>query len=456
MTEHFFNPNSIAIIGATADPKKFGNAVTVNLLENPSPEYKLFPVNPKGEMIANKQAYTSILNIEEEVDLAIILVPAKAVEIVVDECIQKKVKRIVIVTAGFGEIDEQGKEVEKRIIEKCRSNSIRVIGPNCVGIQNVEKNMNASFIKTPRKGNISMVTQSGSVGAIVLYELEWQGLGFAKFANLGNMADMTLTDILDYFKEDQKSEVITVYLENVKDGREFYDSLKEVAEKKPTIVLKGGRTSTGMKAASSHTGSIATNYSSLRTAVKQAGAFMCENIPDYITAIKTFSLLPIPTGNKIAVSTNSGGSSVMFSDYADEFDLELAEFTEDFKQKIEPHIIPLVKKVNPLDLIAGANGEAYYQITKIMLEDPNIDIVVPCCVVPTFLGMTIGEHYAGIIRAWNETGRQKPIIPLFSSGELLEEAKKIAEKERAPLFYNPREAAYAIRILLDRKKITEK
>ncbi len=453
MTQKFFNPKTIAIIGATDNPKKFGNAVTMNLLEGEDLPADLYPVNPKSERIEGLQCYQSVKDIPVHVDLAIILVPAKVVPFVVDECIEKEVSRIIIVTAGFGEINEEGREIQNKIAKKCKEAGIRLIGPNCVGIMNVDISMNASFIETPRHGNVSMITQSGSVGAICLYEMDWQGLGFSKFANLGNMADITLTDILKFFKDDKNTKVISIYLENVVNGRLFYETIKEVSKKKPAIVLKGGRTAMGMTAASSHTGSIATNYGSLKTAVKQAGGIMAETITDYIATIKAFSFLPIPKGSKLGVLTNSGGTSVMFSDFAEQFDLQFAEFSDSFKQNISEYLIPLVKKVNPLDMIAGASGEEYYHVTKAMLKNPDIDIVVPCCVVPTFLEMTPTEHYEGVIKAWNETGRKKPIIPIFTSGKILEPAKKIAAKEKAPIFLNPREAAYATRCLLDRMEL---
>ncbi|MHA1400958.1 MAG: acetate--CoA ligase family protein [Candidatus Heimdallarchaeaceae archaeon] len=452
MTRKFFYPDTIAIIGATANEKKFGNAVTVNLLKNDELQAELFPIHPKADEIGGLKCYKSVKDIPKEVDLAIVLVPAKVVPAVVDECLEKGVKRIIIVTAGFAEINEEGRKVQEEIAKKCKDAGVRLIGPNCVGIQNVDIGMNASFIKTPPKGNVSMITQSGSVGAIVLYEMIWQGLGFSKFANLGNMADVNLTDVLKFYKDDENTAVITIYLENVINGREFYEALKLITKVKPVVVLKGGRTATGMGAASSHTGSIATDYSSLRTAVQQAGAIMCESVSDYIAAIKAFSFLPLPKGEKIGVLTNSGGSSVMFSDFVDEFGLKLAKFSEELKEKMNPFLIPLVKKVNPLDMIAGAAGKEYYEITKAMLEDPDIDIVVPIAVIPTFLGMTTSEHFEGVIKAWNETGRKKPIFPIFMSGELLEEPKKIAKREQVPIFLNPREAAYAIKSLLNYRK----
>ncbi|MHA1202831.1 MAG: acetate--CoA ligase family protein [Candidatus Heimdallarchaeaceae archaeon] len=452
MVHQFFYPKSIAIIGATSDPKKFGNAVTANLLKNEKLEVEIYPINPKATEIFGLKCYPSVLEVEKKIDLAIILVPSKAVPIVIDQCIEKKVKRVIIVSAGFGEINEEGKRIEKEMRRKSLDAGMRVIGPNCVGIQNIDIGMNASFVQTPIEGNVSMVTQSGSFGAAILYEMWWQGLGFSKFANLGNMIDVNLTDLLEYFILDENTKVVTIYLENVIDGRAFYNKLVELAAKKPTVVLKGGRTAAGMKSASSHTGSIATDYNSLKTAVKQAGATLCESLGDYIAAIKAFSFLPEPLGGKISVLTNSGGSAVLFSDHSEEMGLELVEFTEEFKQKIDPHVIPLVKKVNPLDMIAGANGESYYQVTKAMLEDPNIDIVVPCCVVPTFLEMKPDEHYKGVIKAWNETGRQKPIFPIFMSGSILEAIKGYAEKEKAPIFLSPREAAFAAKVLYERMK----
>ncbi|MCG3221295.1 MAG: CoA-binding protein [Candidatus Heimdallarchaeota archaeon] len=456
MVKQFFYPKTIAVIGATADPKKFGNAVTMNLLENKNLQSEIFPVNPKSDSILGLKSYPSILEIEKEIDLAILLVPAKAVPVVVDQCVEKKVKRIIIISAGFGEINEDGKQLEREMVSKAQEVETRIIGPNCVGIMNLDIGLNASFVLTPLKGNISMVTQSGSFGAACLYEMWWQGLGFSKFANLGNMADVNLTNLLEYFKEDENTEVVCIYLESVIDGRAFYNKMKEVASIKPTVILKGGRTSAGMKSASSHTGSIATDYTSLKAAIKQSGATLCESLMDYITAIKAFSFLPLPKGKRVGILTNSGGSAVLFSDNAEEFGLEIAEFSDDFKEKINPFLIPLVKKVNPLDMIAGANGEAYYNVTKAMLENPDIDIVVPCAVIPTFLGMKPDEHFLGVIKAWNETGRKKPILPIFMSGSLLEHVKGIAEDEKVPIFKSPKEAAFAAKVLIDRAKKLQK
>ncbi|MHA1646164.1 MAG: acetate--CoA ligase family protein [Promethearchaeota archaeon] len=450
MPKIFFNPRNIALIGATENPKKFGNAVTKNLVENPKLEVELFPVSRSAELIMGLKAYPSILDIPKDIDLAIVLVPSKVVPLVVDQCIEKKVKRIIIVTAGFGEVSNEGKQIEQEMARKCRAAGIRLIGPNCVGLQNEGIGMNASFIQRPLKGNISMVSQSGSFACAMIDGLRWNNLGLTKFANIGNGVDLSFDEILNYFGEDPNSEVITVYTEAVKDGKAFYNQLKKISPKKPIVVLKGGRTSAGMAAASSHTGSLASNYKILKTAVEQSGAVICEKMNDYITAMKSFSMLPIPKGTSIGALTNSGGAGVLYSDNAEEQGLKMAKFSNALIERLKPQVIDLVQMVNPLDMIAGAAEENYYQITKTMLESPDIDIVVPCGVFPPFLGMKFENNFRGMIRAWNETGRKKPLIPLLVFGSGYEGVTELSKKENVAFFSTPHDAAYATKILIDR------
>jgi len=455
MLNFFFYPKTIAIIGATANPKKFGNAVTINILTNRNLASKLFLVSHNTVEILGIKCYKSLLDINDEIDLAIILVPKKAVSQVIDDCIIKKVKGIIIVTSGFGEIDEEGKKAEIIIAEKCKKANIRVMGPNCVGIQNTQIGLNASFIQMPNPGNISMISQSGSIGCALFYALERINLGISKFANIGNAMEISFNEILDYFNNDATTKIIALYLESLKEGITFLNLMKKVTLNKPVIVLKGGRTSKGMKAASSHTGSVATNYRIMKTAIHQSNALLCESMEDFITAIKTLSLLPLPKGKNIGVLTNSGGSAVLFSDNAEGYGLTLTSFSDELKQKIKPYLIPLVKIVNPLDMIASAAKEQYFQVTKAMLDDPDIDIVVAGCVIPPFLEMKRDEHYKGVIKAWNETGRKKPVIPMFLFSQNFEDLNYYANKEQAPIFFTPKEAAFAIKILIEQVKTQE-
>ena len=452
MLYNFFYPKSIAIIGATANPKKFGNAVTTNILKNKDIKSEVFLISHGSKEIQGIKTYDSLLDVEDEVEIAIILVPANIVESVVDQCIEKQVKGIIIVTSGFGEVDEAGKIKEKQIVGKCKKAGIRVIGPNCVGIQNADIGLNASFIQTPPQGEVSMISQSGSFGCAVFYEMERDVVGCSKFANIGNAVDVSFDEFLSFFTQDENTKIICIYIETLTHGRKFYETLKEITRIKPVIVLKGGKTISGMLAAQSHTGSIASNYEILKTAVKQAGAIMCEDVSDFITAIKTLSFLVPPEGENVGILTNSGGNAVFFSDNVDKFNLKLAEFSDALKEKISPHLISLVQKINPLDMIGVAEEEQYYYVAKEMFEDKGIDIVVGSVVIPPFLGMKSDEHFRGLIRAWNETGRKKPLIPLFLFSEGFDELKEIARKEKIPIFYTPHEAAYAIKLLILRKK----
>ena len=456
MVSFFFYPKAIAVIGATNNPKKFGNAVTINILKNKNLQTKVYLVSRKTQEIAGLNCNKSILDIEEEIDVAIILVPAKVINQVIDECIEKKVKGIIIITAGFGEINEEGKKREKEIALRCNEAGIRIMGPNCVGIQNLDIDLNASFIQTAPTGYISMISQSGSFGCASFYAMEREYIGCSKFANIGNNVDVSFNEILNFYNKDENTRIICIYMETIENGKDFLKTLKEIVYIKPIVVLKGGRTNFGMRAASSHTGSIATDYKMLKTSVNQAGAVLTENVTDFITALKTFSYLPIPKGERIGVLTNSGGSSVLFSDKAEDFELKIGIFSEEFKQKIAPYLISLVKKVNPLDLIGGADESTYYNITKLMLEDSDIDIVVACVVIPPFLEMKSDEHYRGIIRAWNDTGRKKPLIPLIMFSQEFKSLREHSRHEKTTIFFTPHDAAYAISLLIERMRFLNK
>ncbi|MFX1454027.1 MAG: CoA-binding protein [Promethearchaeota archaeon] len=453
MLTYFFNPRTIALIGATNNPKKFGNAVTINILKSKNAESELFLVSHKNQTISGLQCYNSIIDIPKDIDIAIILVPARVIDEVINQCIKKRVKGIIIITAGFGEINDEGKKKELEIIKKCNKEGIRVMGPNCVGIQNLNSGLNASFIQNAPLGEIGMISQSGSFGCATFYAMEREYIGCSKFANIGNGIDISFSEILDYLNHDKNTQIICVYLETIDDGKQLLKTVKNIIPFKPIVFLKGGRSNLGMKAASSHTGSIVSNYKVLKASLKQAGSIVCENASNFITALKTFSFLPIPHGKNIGVLTNSGGSSVLFSDKAEQFELKLAEFSDTLINKFSTHLIPLVKLVNPLDMIGGADEKTYYNITRLMLEDPSIDIVVACVVIPPFLEMKSSEHYRGMIRAWNDTNRKKPLIPLIMFGEDFKDLREFSKSERTTIFFTPHDAAYAIKLLIERMKL---
>ena len=420
----FFEPKSISVVGATEDPHKFGYEVTKNIItsiKGTSTPPQLLLVNPSRDKIFEYQAYPSLLEIPVSPDLVIILVPRKHVFPVIKQACEKHAKGIIIVTAGFAEHDEEGARLQEEIANYALEYGCRIIGPNCVGVINMDVPLNASFVTTPRIGNVALISQSGSMFATLVY----QGLPVRYFANIGNQADVTETQVLRHFEENTDVKVIGLYLETVKKGREFYEVLRQ--SKKPIVVLKTGRTSEGAKSAASHTGSLTTSHNAFLAAIKQSGHIAVNNEKEFIAALTALSTYkPFTKTPKIGLISNAGGPMVTLTDMLAEHKLELATLTDESKAKIQQTLSPLVKPQNPLDIIAHSREKEYYEATRIMLQDPNVDALIVMCVVPTFLGMTPEEHARGVITAIKELNTTKPVIFSWLSGDIAQPGIKLA------------------------------
>lgn len=440
---YFFNPRSIAVIGASSDEKKLGFEVFKNLKNYHG---NVYPVNIKEEEVQGVKAYKNVKEIPDEVDLAIIIVPPKFVKQTVADCGEKGVKAIVIITAGFGETGEKGKKEEREIVEIAHKYGMRIIGPNCVGIMNTHANLNATFISVAKKGNIAFVSQSGALGAAIVYKAIKENIGFSKFISVGNMADVDFADLMEYLAGDEESKAIALYIEGVKDGKRFMEVAKKVNKKKPIIVLKAGKSESGAKAASSHTGSLAGSYAIYEAAFNQSGLLIANTIDEMLSMARAFTQ-PLPKGNKVAIMTNAGGPGVLTADEIDKYGLKLAQLKEETMQKLREFLPPMAAVKNPVDMIASARGEDYYKTAKLLLEDENVDLLIAICVVPTFAGMTITEHAEGVIRAMKELNNEKPVLALFMAGYVSEKAKELLEKEGIPAYERPEDvgiAAYAL------------
>lgn len=454
--DHLFNPRSICFVGATTDPMKIGSAIVKNLSKLLDSSLKIYFVAKKLKELHGSPVYSSILEIKAEIDLVLIMVPSKYVEQVIDECISIRVKGIIIMSAGFGELTKEGKIIEQRIVNKCNNVGIRVVGPNCVGLQNTQIDLNASFIQHPPKGNVGMVSQSGSLAAACIWKWRAQGIGCSKMINLGNASDIKIPEIVQYFQTDDETDVITVYMESIKNGREFVRILQKTTKTKPVLVLKGGRNPTGLTAAQSHTGSISTNYDILKAALTQAGGISCISLGEFNTGVKTFAHLPVPKGEKIGVITASGGGGVLYCDFLEDFNLKLSTFSETLKSQISEVVIPLVRLINPLDIIASADETNFYETTKILLQSSEIDIVVICSLVPPHQPGEPQSHMRGVLNAWDETGRQKPVIPIMINAENFSEISNLSHEGKMPIYYSPKAAAYATSLLIKRKNYLKK
>ena len=449
--DYFFKPKAIAVIGASNDPLKLGYEVFKNLKKYK--DGKVYPVNVKDEVVQGVKAYKNVKDIPDEVDLAVIIVPKRFVKQTVIDCGEKGVKGIVLITAGFGETGEEGKREEKELVEIAHKYGMRIIGPNCVGIMNTHNDMNATFIMDAKRGDIAFVSQSGALGAGIVYKTVKEGIGFSKFISIGNMADVDFSELMEYLADDEESKAIALYIEGVKNGRKFMEAAKKVTKKKPVIVLKAGKSESGARAASSHTGSLAGSYKIYEAAFKQTGILVANTIDEMLSMARAFTQ-PLPKGNRVAIMTNAGGPGVLTADEIDKHGLKLANLEEETMRKLREFLPPMAAVKNPVDMIASARGEEYYKTAKLLLEDKNVDMLIAICVVPTFAGMTPTEHAEGVIRAVKEVNNGKPVLALFMAGYVSEPAKELLEKEGIPVYERPEDvgiAAYALWEIARRK-----
>ncbi|CAB50201.1 acetate--CoA ligase I subunit alpha [Pyrococcus abyssi] len=449
MLDYFFNPKGIAVIGASNDPKKLGYEVFKNLKQ-----YKggnVYPVNVREEEVQGVKAYKSVKDIPGEVDLAIIVVPKKFVKDTLIQCGEKGVKGVVIITAGFGETGEEGKKEEKELVEIAHRYGMRIIGPNCVGIMNTHADLNATFITVAKKGNVAFISQSGALGAGIVYKTIKEDIGFSKFISVGNMADLDFAELMEYLADTEEDKAIALYIEGIRNGRKFIEVAKRVTKKKPVIALKAGKSESGARAASSHTGSLAGSWKIYEAAFKQSGVLVANTIDEMLSMARAFTQ-PLPRGKRVAIMTNAGGPGVLTADELDKRGLKLANLEEKTIEELRSFLPPMAAVKNPVDMIASARGEDYYRTAKLLLQDPNVDMLIAICVVPTFAGMTPTEHAEGIIRAIKEVNNGKPVLAMFMAGYVSEKAKELLEKNGIPTYERPEDVASAAYALVEQAK----
>lgn len=447
-----FEPRSIAVIGASNSETKLGYSVFKNLLEYKG---RVFPVNVREERVLGRKAYKSIKEIEDEIDLAVIVVPKQYVLEAIEESGDKGACAAIIITSGFGETGEEGKREELELVKVARAKGMRLIGPNCVGVMNLSNDLNATFIMKAKRGRVAFISQSGALGAGIIYKTLREGIGFSKFVSLGNMADLDFSDLIEYLSEDKDTDSIMLYLEGLKDGRRFLHVTSKASKKKPIIVVKGGMSSSGAAAVSSHTGSLAGSAEVYSAAFKQSGVILARTIDEALSFSRAFSQ-PLLKGKRIAIATNAGGAGVLLADQLELRGLELAKLSESTVSSLRSFLPPMASLRNPVDMIASARGEDYYKAVKLLLEDENVDGVIVACVVPTFGGMSRKEHAEGVIKAIEDVKSTKPVVALFMAGEVSEEAKGVLEKAGIPSYERPEDAASAMYALYIYSKIKER
>jgi acetyl coenzyme A synthetase (ADP forming)-like protein len=443
----FFNPNSIVVIGASRTQGKIGYTILENLKY--SFKGKLYPINPNAGEILGLTSYSSVLDIEEPIDLAVISVPAEMVKDALLECKKKKIGAVVIISSGFSEIGEKERELELK--EVLKGSKTRVMGPNCIGVYKNDLDMiffPRNRLKRPPNGSISFITQSGAFGSILLDIMANNGVGVSKFISIGNKLDVNEIELIDYLEKDLKTRCIAIYLESVSDGNEFIKTAKRVVKTKPIVVFKAGKTEKGTDAVASHTGSLAGSAKIYSAAFKQAGIIEAKNSEDIFDFAKVLANQPVLKNNKIAIVTDGGGFGIVAADTAISCGLELPEFGDDTIKNLRKVLPSYGIAKNPVDLTGDANVDRYQKALEAVLNDSNVSGVV---VIALMQIPTLTDDIIRVLRDCKTFG--KPITVCSAGGDYVLDINKKLEMFGIPVYPSPERAVKAMKILLDYGKI---
>lgn len=436
----FFNPKSVAVIGASRETGKVGNIIFDNLLSGFSG--KAFPVNPNTEEVLGQKAYKTVLDIEDQIDLAVICVPAKIVTHVLESCGKKKIKYAIIISAGFSEAGISGKEKEKELVIIAKKHKVRVLGPNCLGLINNITGLNASFAasKLPGKNRVGFFSQSGAMGSAILDFANGNNFGFSYFVSLGNKSDISEVDLIENWTNDKNVEVAIGYLEDIKDGGKFMQVAKKFTAGKALIILKGGTTKKGEKAACSHTAALAQDEIVFEAAMEEAGVITARNMADLLELAVAFSSNKLPKSNRLAIISNAGGPSVLAADACSEENVEIASFTTHTIHEIG-NKTQAVSLENPIDLRGDAEKSDFKIALLACQKDPNVDGIL---LIATPQAMTELSAIAWEA-VWSHEKSKKPVYVNFIGGEIVEGAKEICLENGVPFFSFPERAVRAFR-----------
>ncbi|KKS30253.1 MAG: Acetyl-CoA synthetase (ADP-forming), alpha and beta subunit fusion [Parcubacteria group bacterium GW2011_GWA2_43_11] len=434
-----FNPNKVAVIGATNDESKVGYALMKNILAGSVRE--VYPVTLSETEVFGHVAYTSVKIIPGDVDLAVIAVRADIVASILEECAEKGIHSAIVISAGFKEMGEGGKKLEEGIAEIAHKHDITLLGPNCLGIMNAHADWNASFaVGKPSKGSTAFVSQSGALGTALLDWANKEGVGFSKFVSLGNEASLTELEFLEYLIDDEDTKAVLLYIEKVSDGPRFLELARRLAKKKPLVVLRAGRSTRGSAAVASHTGSLAPSDKVFGAALAQVGAIPVDSLRTLFSLSKLLKLgLTTKELQRIAIVTNGGGPSVNTADLIGlSNSLSLVTFSDETKEALRSVLPPMAAVGNPVDVIGDAGPSRYKDVLNILSDIPEVDIII-ALVTPQMM-----TDPAGIAEVLISEHAKKPIIPVFMGGATVEAGIDILKQAGMVSFDSPTDAVESL------------
>ncbi|MFC1608790.1 acetate--CoA ligase family protein [Patescibacteria group bacterium] len=435
---NLFNPKSVAVVGATEKEGKIGNVILKNLLELGF-SGEIFPVNPKHDEILGKKCYSSLVDIDSDVDLAIIAIPAKFVNRTIEET-GDKVKNFVVISAGFSEIGEDGIAYEKELLKIADNKGLNILGPNCLGFINPKIKLNASFAGgLPVKGGVSLVSQSGALAVALMDVSEKENIEFSNVISVGNKMQLDESELIEYLGDDEDTKVIALYLEGIKNGEKFLEVAEKVSAKKPVIILKAGKSEKAQKAIASHTGALAGSDDIMTVAFDKAGVMRADNLEEFFDLIKIISNFEYSGGKNTAIITNAGGPGVLATDSFKDKVIDLLDVSETGKESMREFLPHESSVENPVDLLGDADETRYEKALEV-LDGEDVENIF--CIM-TAQDQTPVEKIAQVIVDFNKKS-SKNAIPVFVGGQKMEKALVILKENGIPNFEFPQKATNSL------------
>ena len=452
--DKFFNPQTVAIIGATEDPGNITSVIITNLIEMGFAG-KLIPVNPHHDEVFGFKCYSSLPDIKEQIDLTVISIPAEHVPEVLRQQATCGIKNAIVLSGGFAESGHKGETLEEEVTKICREKGIRLIGPNCIGVFDNYSNFSTSFlpwtkVKRPEKGNLGILSQSGSYVISMLDMLFLEGIGVSKVVSYGNRVDVGESELIEYLTDDESTRVIGIYMESVDDGRRFIKAASNFTKSKHIVALKAGRQDSGIEAVKSHTGAIAGKYEIYKAAFKKSGIVEVNGLTEFMDACKVLSMQKPAKGNKVLVLTNGGGFGVSVSDVCSDTGLDVASTPESIREALSKRFPEYFILKNPIDITGSSGDEDYGIVMKSALVDnDSFDAAI---IIPLMPPPTMTEGVVDIISQMSrESG--KPVVICMVSGVYTGEIKKKFEEKGLPVFSTPERCVKAMSVLVERGRM---
>ncbi|MBK6765638.1 MAG: acetate--CoA ligase family protein [bacterium] len=455
--ESIFRPQSIAVLGASRKPGTIGRDMLKKILDF---EFNgiVYAVNPAASFVNSMRSYRSVLEIPDSVDLAVICVPKNLALQAIDDCGRKGIKSIIMITAGFAETGEEGAKLEKQIFDKVRSYGIRMIGPNCMGVINTdpEVRMDATFAgPKPVPGNIGFLSQSGALGVAILERTTGMQLGLSSFVSLGNRTDVSVDDVLAYWKDDMRTSLVLLYIESFGNATRFIQVAREMVATKPIIAVKSGRTRAGARAASSHTASLAAADVAVDAIFESAGVLRVDTVEKLFDYAQAFATQPLPAGSRVAVMSNGGGPAILATDAVEGNGLEMAEFTPETTTKLKSVLADLASARNPVDMVASAGSSHFEAVGDILLNDPNTDAMIVIFVLP--ITSDSRDVAQAIAAAYNKNiGLKKPVLVCFMTRDGDVSGTPILRQAGLPVYVFPESAVQSLAAMTRFRAVRER